>query len=624
VGGRCEERGLCASHPPRFLATLGMTRVRPASRQPPAASPLCHNPFVRPEWKARVAIGAAFVAAAFLFLAPGYIRPDSVAVFSYLRSAVFDGDFSFFNEWASAGMVRSGVTLFAEVTPAGALANHWWIGTSILSAPAYLAARLLGGAPDGFSALFGMTLAMMNVAFALFAMLIAWSLLCGAGNPAGARRRDPRRHTEAVLGIVAVVLGTPFFWYTFIFPLGTHMAGALATALVFVALFRNEKSSGLAVGLATGLAIIVRLQHFVIIPAVIYVAWRQRREIGWWLAAIAGGALAIACQAVAWLAIYGTPLGPLTRGATLAGTTWMPFRNIALGSVLFSSYHGVLWWSPVIFLAILGWISAMRSFDARRSTIAVTSLLMFAGEWIANGTFDRYFWGGMSFGPRRFVDLAVPIALGIAWFGETISSRIASAIVIALTLWSVALMAAAQAHTLSLARYVSGADIVHAVTAPDTWQRLTAIQWHSPVTNGMVLKQAVIALAIVGVLALIAAMLRGRVAVLASTLGMAIALVIVILISARTPSAARASAQRLHIDVAASSRIGPLLDERGLLIDELAWKRARGDGDGAMETIGELRQIDAVLNSFAATPRSSSASPSRSGAAPSSPAPAPR
>jgi len=372
---------------------------------------------------------------------------------------------------------------------------------------------------------------------------------------------------------------------------------------VFVALFRSD--SGAAAGLATGLAIIVRLQHFVIIPAVLYVAWQQRRRLEWWLAAIGGGALAIACQAAAWLAIYGTPLGPITRGATLAGTTWMPFKNIALMPVLFSSYHGLFTWSPVVFLALFGWISAARSFEAERSMIAVASLLMFAGEWIANGTFDRYFWGGMSFGPRRFVDLAMPIAIGLAYFATAVSSRVAYALMIALSLWSVGLMAAAYAHTISLARFVTGADLVHAVTAPETWHRLAAIDLHSPITSALLAKQAFIALLIVVAVGIVASMLNAR----ALTVGMAIALAVVIVVSVRTPSRARASAQALHINVQASKHVGPLIDERGLLMDELAWRPSD-------ETVRELQQIDAVLRQ-----QSSSASPSRSGAAPSSPAP---
>ena len=40
--------------------------------------------------RAPLVIIAAFVVCGFIFLAPGYVRPDSIATFSYLRSAVFD------------------------------------------------------------------------------------------------------------------------------------------------------------------------------------------------------------------------------------------------------------------------------------------------------------------------------------------------------------------------------------------------------------------------------------------------------------------------------------------------------------------------------------------------------
>src|SRR4029079_11014634 len=83
-------------------------------------------------------IFAAHTIVALVFLSPGWIRPDSVATYAYLQSMVNDGDLSFFNEWSSFGMIRNGVTYFSEVTRVGALANHWWIGTSMLTAPFYV------------------------------------------------------------------------------------------------------------------------------------------------------------------------------------------------------------------------------------------------------------------------------------------------------------------------------------------------------------------------------------------------------------------------------------------------------------------------------------------------------
>src|ERR1700759_5799216 len=118
--------------------------------------------------------------AGFLFLSPGWIRPDSVGVYAWLRSAVFDRDLLFFNEWHAFGMIGNGVTFFKEVTPYGTLADHWWIGTSLLSAPAYLIVRaasaLAGWAGDGFGGAYSLLLAWSSVGFGWLTLVIAHRL----------------------------------------------------------------------------------------------------------------------------------------------------------------------------------------------------------------------------------------------------------------------------------------------------------------------------------------------------------------------------------------------------------------------------------------------------------------
>src|SRR5204862_7203738 len=123
---------------------------------------------------------------------------------------------------------------------------------------------------------------------------------------------------------------------------------------------RVRSASGTATRLATALAIVTRLQPVVLIPAVVIIGIAQRRPRKWWLSATGAGALPIAAQAIAWYAIYGTPFGPLTRGANLQGVTWMPFQHIALIDVLFSSYHGLFAWSPIVIIAVIAWLVAPR------------------------------------------------------------------------------------------------------------------------------------------------------------------------------------------------------------------------------------------------------------------------
>jgi hypothetical protein len=509
-------------------------------------------------------IFAAHAICGAILLSPGWIRPDSVATYAYLRSMVHDGDLSFFNEWREFGMIRNGVTYFSEVTPIGALSNHWWIGTSMMAAPFYVVglrfaddASLLGWA---------------SVLFVAAALAIACVFI----------------RSNKALVIAATSLGTPLFWYTFRFPLGTHAAGALCVALIFAALFveggqscpagqaRSPVLHGSLVGLAAGLAIATRLQHFVLLPAIVIIGIAQRRRGRWWLSAIGAGALPLAAQGIAWYAIYGTPLGPLTRGANLQGVTWMPFQHITLWHVLFSSYHGLFAWSPVALIAIIGWIAALR----RDRELALACILMFAGEWIANGTFDRYFWGGMSFGGRRFVDLALPFALGIGWFAERIRTWLAVLIIAPLTAWSAALMIAAHANTISLARYVSAADLFGAVFGASTYVRAISTPLHTDTHY--------LALLAVAIVAILLWPLRKLAVAYA-----ALFVVCVAICAARTPQAAAEG--RARIDVRRSMRIGPLVDERRLLQDEVDWARATGDTARANATSREIAAIDRLL-----------------------------
>src|SRR2546428_11336380 len=179
-----------------------------------------------------VAIAAALIIMAIIFLSPAYIRPDSVGVYSYLRSAVFDGDLLFFDEWNAFGLIRDGFPQFKEVTPLGTLANHWWIGASIASLPFYIFTIFSG---NGFFGTSGWTLAWSSVLFTFVTLLIAALLI------------ENRR----AIALTAVLFGTPLFWYTFRLPLGTHAAGAMFVALAVYAGLRDRPfAAGLALGLA--------------------------------------------------------------------------------------------------------------------------------------------------------------------------------------------------------------------------------------------------------------------------------------------------------------------------------------------------------------------------------------
>ncbi|MFA6957152.1 MAG: hypothetical protein WC538_14885 [Thermoanaerobaculia bacterium] len=541
---------------------------------------------------------AIHLIAGFLFLSPSYIRPDSVGVMSWLRSAAIDHDFLFFDEWAGFGMIGNGFAWFKEVTPAGALANHWWVGTSILSAPFWGVSHLVSIAlpgklfpDDGFFGLDLVTLGWTSVLFGAIALILASKVL---------RETDaalPER--DLLLTLALTILGSPLFWYLFRMPIGTHAAGAMMVAALTWLCWRlvsgRDDVSPLLVGLVFGLAVVTRLQHALLLPAILFAGVRSRRSPRFYLLFAAGAAIPAAVQGAAWHAIYGTPLGPLARGANLEGVTWMPFRHVDLLSVLASPWHGLLTWSPVVLVAIAGWVALHRQGGTSRD-LAIVLSLMFAGELIANSALDRYWWGGMSFGARRFVDLAAPFAIGI---GAAIRARARVGAIMAgtaSTLWSVALMLAATCGSLSLSRYLSAGDLLIAVGA--TPRSIAFDQLRSPVASGAILTLSLVALAVVAILAAIWFALARRLHVTPAHGLLALsaaALVATLLLIA--PTRQRAARERAShgLDGIAARSAGALIDQRGLLQDEAAWLLATGRSARLESTRHEIEAIGARL-----------------------------
>jgi len=561
---------------------------------------MSRQPATPPSW---LVIAIAHLAAGLFLLSPSYIRPDSVAVYSYLRSLTFDLDFLFLNEWAGFGMVRDQITLWKEVTPAGTLANHWWVGTAILSSPFYLLAHaaarvfpspLLGS--DGFFGLYATTLAWSTVLFGIVASILGYTF---------ALRLTASRF-RAALSLAFICLGTPWFFYEFRLPLGTHLAGAMLIGTICWLLFpvrgsafrtsgaqdetgtRNE----FLLGLAIGLAVVTRLQHVTLLPAIAILLISRRSPLSTYTRIAAGAILPILIQAAAWAAIYGNPLGPLGSGANLTGSTWLPFHHNHLGAVLFSSYHGLFVWSPIVLAAIAGWVLEIRG---EHRTMTITLLLMFAGEWIANGTLDRYFWGGFSFGPRRFVDLAVPFVIGLAWLMRRFPAPVLVFSTLA-TLWSVLLSHAAIRGTLDLAHDISPAALLSSVRAAF---RAPAAALYSPVTDLPLLIQSALAMLLMGFLVwLMFRIVRAgwHTRALVAFLGIWLGFSLLAIGSTRTKAPAESA--RLGIDPARAARFGPLADQRTLLLEERAFYERKKDVRSAQKTSEEIQAIDDVLRAL--------------------------
>lgn len=539
-----------------------------------------------------VGIALVHLAAGFVLLTPAWIRPDSVMVYGFARSALLDRDFLFFNEWAHFGMIRDGVTMVKEVNALSILVNHGWVGTSLLVAPQYALALLIAPS-DGFSGVPEAVLAWSSVAFAIGVSLLIFFML---------RILAPSLSVASRLLVVgAIAVGTPMLWYEYRFPLGTHVAGALCIALLawsLMRLVRGEDVSAFMIGVFLGLAIVTRLQHLVLVPAVCVALLAARRPVIAFRDALAGSLLPGSVQAIAWWIMYGNPLGPLVSGANASGSTWSPFRDVAVIPVLFSSYHGLFSWAPVALLGLAGLILALRGPHAR---FAVVLLLMFVGELVANSAFDRFWWAGMSFGPRRFVDLAAVFGVGLGWLlaaARTVTlRRVIAGAILATSAWSALLALAAVRGQLNLSRDVTPDALVR--SALSAFGAGRPVELRSAITGTSFLFASVAAIVIVGiVVAATLAIARTRAGVYTTTAFLLIALVYSAFLWSRTRSQAGSEAARFQIDAVRAAREGPLLDQRNLLSALRDHYGTRGMIAEERATQLEIAEIERILTAL--------------------------
>lgn len=542
-----------------------------------------------------LAVAGALVLAGFFLLRPGYVVPDSLATWSWLRSLWFDGDLLFFNEWAAFGRIRDGVPEFKEVTHLGTLANHWWIGSSVVALVPYaiahvcaLIAPALG--TGGLGGVYGWSLAWLSVG----SLWLVWLVVANV---------TTQRERGELLCFAMLIVGTPVFWYAFRFPTMSHLPGAAAVAILVWTIHKLEldphQRYEYGMGLALGAASAIRLQHALMLPAVIVALLLLRRPPGSWLRVAAGVTPFALLQGAAWHAVYGTPLGPLVSGVDPAGGTWAAFRSPAMLEALFSPWNGLFVWSPIVLLAVAGWVAEARA--GRWRVLALVCMVMFLGQWVANGAMDRWWWGGLSFGPRRWVDLAAVVLLGLVWTWRR--WRISFPVMALCAAWSACLIAAAASGSLELSGPTGWPELGRGVVNIDWSAALTALL--KPALPGaLAVAASVTGLIAVMIYATVLTVLAHRRWLEIAGAGVAV-LMLGWVSLAIIPTRERAAffLRAFGID-AATSQLGALIDRRDLMSRELQWLEQTG---GAREE-AVRRELDA-LDQQIRTPLSSVTAP---------------
>ncbi len=366
------------------------------------------------------------------------VRPefgaDSPSYYVYLRSAYFDGDLDFANEWAEWGFKQR------RLTSTGMRPDRQSAGPAVLWTPFYLFTdacvaadrALFGGREprDGYGLPYKRATALGTITLALLGCVALVRLLEGTTSRA-----------VAVLAVVAAVATSPILYWVFVMPAMAHgVAFGLAAATLWAGdrARRAPSAAGWALlGALFGLLVLTRWQAVVyalfLAPLAVEGVVRRTVRPAWLLAAAAAAALAFLPQLVAWKLLYG-------RFLTIPqGEGFLDWSSPHLVDALISGDHGFFSWTPAMFAGFVGVALLARSAPLfSGSGLAI----LLATAWI-NGSVSKWA-GGDSFGARRF-DVCVPFAaLGLAYLVDrtTAAARrfpvlVPAAALVVLTLWNV-------------------------------------------------------------------------------------------------------------------------------------------------------------------------------------------
>jgi hypothetical protein len=412
--------------------------------------------------------GALCLAAALALplFTPRVYGSDEIKYFVTLRSLYFDHDLHYANDYAhfvSRDPVgHAGLRPYAEEpTPTGYRLNDGPIGSAVLWSPFFVVAdvgvqvaRGLGAdvPRDGFSRPYTTAVCVGSLVWGTVGLLLIYRLC----------RRYASR-SPATWAVLAIWFASPVVFYLYITPAMAHANSLFAVALfltVWQATRERRTTTGWALlGATAGLMVLVRELNWLFL---LVVAVDELRAIGVRTQAAqpSGGARTTALMAAAEaqelrrraggyvafavvLAIVVSPQFYVYKilNGTFAATPFVVQKFSLVPryafDVLFSGFHGLFSWHPVTLLGVVGLAALWR----RAPAVACALALVFVVQVLVIGSYSTW-WGGASFGARRFVNCSAIFAAGLAAALDGLrprASRLARALLVFLVLWNAGL-----------------------------------------------------------------------------------------------------------------------------------------------------------------------------------------
>ena len=373
---------------------------------------------------------------------PRVYASDEIKYFATLRSLYFDRDLHYENEYAyfvnRDPVAHSGMrTFMEEPTPTGYRLNDAPIGTSLLWAPFYVAAdaavvvsRALGATVprDGYAWPYVWAVCVGSLSWGMMGLLLVYRLC-----------REFASQRATVLGVTGIWLASPIVFYLYITPAMSHASSFFTVALFLLVWHRGrrrrEAKGWMVLGLVAGLMVLVRELNwlFLFVPVVdeVLSAGRTRVLVARWRCYVSFAVallFAVAPQFYVYRILNGS-FGPTPF--VVEKFSIFPVNAV---EVLFSGFHGLFSWHPVTLLGVVGLAVLWR----RDRKIAGLLASVFVLQVLVVGAYDSW-WGGASFGARRFINCSPIFALGLVAGVDTLRGwvlRVAGIGLFSLVIWN--------------------------------------------------------------------------------------------------------------------------------------------------------------------------------------------
>ncbi|MGA8023817.1 MAG: glycosyltransferase family 39 protein [Candidatus Acidiferrales bacterium] len=358
-----------------------------------------------------------------------WVRGDGVGYYAYVRSLLIEKHLNFEQDWrhGNESFVRNrfdgkGQILASEYTQTGRLDNHWSIGPSLLWAPFLVAVHLvvqtcdrLGAhiPADGFSAPYLTAMALATTLYGFLALWFSYQL---------AIQYFDRR--SAFLATLGIWWASSLPAYMYFNPSWSHAHSAFAVALFLWYWHRTRSERTIlqwvVLGLFSGLMVNVYYVNGVLLLVPLLEAlvayWKNwvsstrnfatiARLFAQHLAYICVFLVALLPTLISRQIIFGSPV---RTGYSAEKFNW---KSPALRNVIFSWDHGMISWTPILILALIGLVLFYRR-DHLFGVYILASFLAFYYVISIQPTWD----GNSSFGSRYFVSLSPLFILGLAAF----------------------------------------------------------------------------------------------------------------------------------------------------------------------------------------------------------------